>query len=131
MDPVYLALIVLSTLLLLTVIATATYCLFHHQLPGFSKFKRKTTTPRLSPVDLERQFLPRNHQSLPPGFQGHPEDYPNHHSNQPDYNTQWSNRTYAECGSYHMSQQRHPTREPAINQLIPPIATNLITTPNG
>jgi len=142
MDPVYLALIVLSTLLLLTVIATATYCLFHHQLPGFSKFKRKTTTPRLSPVDLERQFLPRNHQSSPPGFQGHPEDYlnqqlrpqpsipvtthsngsyPNHHSNHADYNTQWSNRTYAECGSYHMSQQRHPTREPAINQLIPPM----------
>jgi len=139
MDPVYLALIVLSTLLLFTVIATATYCLFHHQLPGFLKFKRKTTTPRLSPVDLERQFLPRNHQSLRPGFQGHPEDYLNqqlrpqpsipvtthnnlnNHGNKADYNTQWSNRTYAECGSYHLSQQRHPTREPAINQLIPPM----------
>jgi len=145
MDPVYLALIVLSTLLLLTVLATATYCLYHHNLPGFSKFKRKTTTTRLSPVDLERQFLHRNHQSLPPRIEGHPDDYlnqqlrpqpaipvtnhnggydPHHHHNNPsDYNTRWSNRTYAECGSYHLSQQRHPSRAPttSINHLVPPI----------
>jgi len=140
MDPVYLALIVLSILLLLTVLGTATYCLFYHHLIGLSKFKRHKTAFRLSSVDLEREFHSINHQSLPRGFQGHPEDSLNqqlrpqpsipvttthnnlsHHSNHADYNTQWSNRTYAECGSYHMSQQRHPTREPAINQLIPPM----------
>ena len=144
-DPVYLALIVLSTLLLLTIVATATYCLYHHKMPDFSKFKRKSTTARLSPVDLERQFVHRNHQRMPPGIQRHPDDYlnqqlppqpaihvtthnggynPQHHHNNPsDFNTWWSNRTYVECGSYHLSKQRHPSRAPttSIHQLLPPM----------